>query len=165
MVRLNASVLSYKIDSPFFARSIIPSTSSVVSAFMARHFRDRFSAIHIAPLAFCLTRRTAKIVFLQGEPPTHFFHRSRCSRGDKTIERTLRKSRRVLNVTIKRNALPIIFLKKYVLNLLTRKTPKNQAQFIATKVFEKICARSLDSIYRKFFGKNKRADLNRNGAL
>ena len=96
--------------------------SSDDGAFMARHFRDCFSAIHIAPLAFCLTRRTAKIVFLQGEPPTHFFHRSRCSRGDKTIERTLRKSRRVLSVTIKRNALPIIF-------------------------FEKICTQPLDNEY------------------
>ena len=58
--------------------------------------------------------------------------------------------------------MPINFLKKYVLNLLTRKTPKIQSQFIEAKVFEKICARALDRIYRKFFGKNKRAYL---GAL
>ena len=92
---------------------------------MARRFRDHFSAIHIAALAFCLTRRTAKSVFLQGEPPTHFFHRSRCSQKRIKYSRLCNEKRSLFQGETKRGMrCQSIFWKKYVPNLLTRKTPK-----------------------------------------
>ena len=127
-----------------FARSIILATSAHLWQDV---FATAFPLSTLPHSPFASLDAPQKLYFCRGNPRPISFTARVAREGTILPRRYSKKSCRFLRATVTQNALPIYFFwKKYVPNLLTRKTPKNQAQFIEAKVFEKICARSLDKI-------------------